>query len=81
MNMRRFPREGPNNSVTELDLRIWETLFIESLKILNSWDQYRDVAHTWNNQEMMIEYYWHKKDWNSLEKNESILRKSESLKY
>jgi hypothetical protein len=30
-----FPREGPNTRVSELDLRAWETLFIESLKILN----------------------------------------------
>lgn len=34
----RFPREGPNNKVSELDLRVWETLFIESLKVLNKWE-------------------------------------------
>jgi hypothetical protein len=33
-----FPKEGPNNKVSELDLRVWETLFIESLKILNKWE-------------------------------------------
>jgi hypothetical protein len=67
--------------VKELDLRIWETLFIESLKILNNWDQYRDIAHTLSNQEMMIEYYWYKKEWNSLASVESILKRSESIKY
>lgn len=35
---RNFPKEGPNNKVSELDLRVWETLFIESLKILNKWE-------------------------------------------
>ena len=33
-----FPKDGPNKKVKELDLRIWETLFIESLKVLNKWD-------------------------------------------
>lgn len=33
-----FPRRGPNNNVKELDLRVWETLFTESLKVLNKWD-------------------------------------------
>ncbi len=33
-----FPKDGPNNKVGELDLRVWETLFIESLKILNKWE-------------------------------------------
>ena len=33
-----FPRNGSNQKVKEVDLRIWETLFIESLKVLNKWD-------------------------------------------
>lgn len=33
-----FPKNGPNRNVREIDLRIWESLFIESLKILNNWD-------------------------------------------
>jgi hypothetical protein len=33
-----YPRKGPNNKVKEVDLRIWETLFSESLKVLNKWE-------------------------------------------
>jgi hypothetical protein len=33
-----FPKDGANRNVKELDLRIWETLFIDSVKILNRWD-------------------------------------------
>ena len=34
----QYPRRGPNNLVKEVDLRIWETIFTESLKVLNKWD-------------------------------------------
>jgi FAT domain len=33
-----YPRKGPNNKVKEIDLRIWDNLFSESLKVLNRWD-------------------------------------------
>jgi hypothetical protein len=33
-----YPRRGPNNKVKEIDLRIWETLFSDSLKVLNKWE-------------------------------------------
>lgn len=38
VKVENFPREGPNNKVTELDLCVWETLFMESLKVLNKWE-------------------------------------------
>ena len=56
-----------SEKIKEIDLRIWENLFIESLKVLNKWDQYRDIAHALNNQEMMIEYFWNAKDWRNLQ--------------
>lgn len=76
-----FPKEGPNTKVKELDLRIWETLFIESVKILNKWEQYRDIAHTMQNQEMWIEYFWHTKNWQELKHYEQTLKKSDSIQY
>eukprot|EP00347_Sterkiella_histriomuscorum_P010775 403374964 len=69
------------NRFKEMDLRIWDNLFIESLKVLNKWDQYRDIAHALQNQEMLIEYYWNVKDWRNLSQYEQILKKSESIKY
>jgi hypothetical protein len=33
-----YPRKGPNNYIKEIDLRVWETLFTQSLKVLNKWD-------------------------------------------
>jgi hypothetical protein len=63
------PRRGPNNLIKEIDLRVWETLFTESLKVLNKWDQYYDIARALlfnveiNNVEMNIEYFWATKNW------------------
>jgi hypothetical protein len=59
-----YPRRGPNNLVKEVDLRVWETIFTESLKVLNKWDQYHDISRALSfnidipNVEMMIEYAW-----------------------
>lgn len=39
-----YPRRGPNNKVKEVDLRMWETLFSDSQKVLNKWEQYHDIA-------------------------------------
>lgn len=64
-----YPRRGPNNNVREIDLRVWDNLFIESLKVLNRWDQYHDIAKALQvnvaipNIEMMIEYAWNTKQW------------------
>lgn len=33
-----YPRRGPNNRVREMDLRVWENLYIESIKVLGKWD-------------------------------------------
>lgn len=70
----KFPKDGPNRFVSELDLRAWEILFIESLKVLNLWDPFRDIAHLHGNQdsgagaggdtraglphELWIEFFW-----------------------
>ena len=51
VKVENFPREGPNNKVTELDLCVWETLFMESLKVLNKWEQFKDIAHLLGNGE------------------------------
>lgn len=92
----QFPREGPNNKVSELDLRSWETLFIESLKVLNRWDPFRDIAHLHGNSdqggagtadarpgphEMWIEFFWQKKDWTNLSEVRETLAASSSIKY
>jgi hypothetical protein len=82
-----YPRNGPNNRVKEVDLRVWETIYTDSLKVLNKWDQYFDIARAlaFNvdipNVDMMIEYAWNQKDWNILQQYEPILRNSESLKH
>jgi hypothetical protein len=88
-----FPRSGPNNKVSELDLRVWETLFIESLKILNKWEQFRDIAHLHGSydqglgdqypgtHEMWIEFFWQKKDWRNLAHYKETLMNSSSIKY
>jgi hypothetical protein len=89
-----FPREGPNTKVSELDLRAWETLFIESLKVLNLWDPFRDIAHLHGNyeqagsgdslpgpHEMWIEFFWQKKDWKNLANHRRTLTASSSIKY
>ena len=88
-----FPRNGPNNLVSELDLRVWETLFIESLKILNKWEQFRDIAHLHGSydqgmgdsspgtHEMWIEFFWQKKDWRNLANYKETLMNSSSIKY
>ena len=63
-NTYQCPRRGPNNLVKEVDLRVWETIFTDSLKVLNRWDQYFDIARAlaYNvdipNLDMMIEYAW-----------------------
>jgi hypothetical protein len=90
----QFPREGPNTKVSELDLRTWETLFIESLKVLNKWEQFRDIAHLHGNydqgglgdqspgtHEMWIEFFWQKKDWRNLANFRPTLMNSSSIKY
>ena len=82
-----YPRKGSNNKVKETDLRIWDTLFIESLKVLNKWDQFHDIARAVTpnseipNLEMMIEYSWNTKQWNYLRQQESILKRSDSIKH
>ncbi len=82
-----YPRQGPNNKVKEMDLRIWETLYIDSLKVLGKWDQYNDIARALQmnvsipNNEMMIDNLWAAKNWSELAKYEIILRRSENLKH
>jgi hypothetical protein len=81
VQLEHFPKEGPNNKVSELDLCVWETLFMDSLKVLNRWDQLKDIAHLLGNgeqgttgdqspgaHEMLIEFFWQKKDWENLSK-------------
>ena len=67
--------------VKEIDLRIWETYFIDSVKVLNKWEQYRDIAHTMQNQEMWIEFFWNIKKWDELKYYEKILSESDSIQY
>lgn len=93
VNSERFPKEGPNNKVNELDLRVWETLFIQSLKIFNKWEQFRDIAllHGSYDQglgdqyprthKMWIEFFWQKKLWGNLVNYKSTLMNSSSIKY
>ena len=79
--------------MSELDLRAWETLFIESLKILNQWEPFRDIAHLHGSSdhggpepllgahEMWIEFFWQKKDWKNLAVHRKTLQQSSSIKY
>lgn len=36
--MANFPKPGPNNKVSDIDLRVWEKLFVESVKVLSKWE-------------------------------------------
>ena len=94
VKVENFPREGPNNKVTELDLCVWETLFMESLKVLNKWEQFKDIAHLLGNgehgnswdqspgaHEMWIEFFWQKKDWNNLSRFRHTLMNSSQIKH
>lgn len=70
-----------------MDLRVWENLYIESIKVLGKWDQYHDITRALlvnveiPNNEMMIEYYWTTKQWQELAKYEFILRRSDNLRH
>ena len=45
--------------MSEVDLRMWETLYVESLRVLNKHERLNDVAQSLNNYELKIECMWH----------------------
>ena len=67
----KFPkRSNGNEKVSELDLRMWETLYVESLRVLNKYDRLNDVASSLNSQEIKLECMWQ----NSPDYNDEELR-------
>jgi hypothetical protein len=82
-----LPRMGPNNKISEIDLRLWETIFIQGLKLNNKFDQYYDISKALEcnidirNLEMKIEYAWSMRSWDQLKELESIMKRSDSLKH
>lgn len=64
-----FPKAGGNRLISEIDLRTWENLFIQSLKILKKTELFKDVADNMANNdlhELRIENCWQVKDMRSL---------------
>ena len=55
---RTFPKAGSNRKISDIDLKIWEGLFVKSLKILKRFDLYKDIRKNMYNREMKIEYLW-----------------------
>lgn len=66
-----FPKAGSNRTISELDLRTWENLYIQSLKTLKKNELFKDIADNMANMEMhelRIDYFWSVKDMQSLKK-------------
>lgn len=82
-----YPRKGSNNNVNEIDLRVWDTLFCQSLKVLMKWDQYYDITKALQlnvdipNIEMIIEYAWNHRNWTLLKQYENVMKRSDSIKH
>ena len=62
----RFPKAGSNRKISDIDLRMWEGMFVKSLRILKRFDLYKDILENMYNREMKIEYLWCVKDLNPL---------------
>lgn len=43
LNQKKFPKAGSNRSISEIDLRQWENLYIQSLKILKKNEMFKDI--------------------------------------
>lgn len=70
-----FPKQGSNRAINQLDLRTWESLYIQSLKVLKKNELFRDIAENMSGldmHEMRIDYCWSVKDMASLK---SLLEK------
>ena len=63
----RFPKAGSNRKISDIDLRMWEGLFVKSLRILKRFDLYKDILENMYNREMKIEYLWCVKDLKALD--------------
>ena len=53
-----FPKAGSNRKISDIDLRMWENLYVKSLRILKRFDLYKDILENMYNREMKIEYLW-----------------------
>jgi hypothetical protein len=62
-----FPKAGSNRKISDIDLRMWEGLYVKSLKILKRFDLYKDILENMYNREMKIDYLWSVKDLPALE--------------
>ena len=62
-----FPKAGSNRKISDIDLRMWEGLFVKSLRILKRFDLYKDILENMYNREMKIDYLWCVKDLPKLE--------------
>lgn len=71
LNSFSFPKAGSNRLISELDLRTWENLYIQSLKVLKKNELFRDIAENMSNldmHELRIDYCWSVKDMSNLKK-------------
>ena len=66
-NSSRFPKAGSNRKISDIDLRMWEGLYVKSLRILKRFDLYKDILENMYNRDMKIEYLWCVKDLPALE--------------
>jgi hypothetical protein len=59
-----YPKPGSNRSLSEIDLRSWENLYIKSLRILKVKDLFKDIADNITSEphEIKVDYSWTFKD-------------------
>ena len=60
-----FPKPGGNRLISEIDLRTWETLYVQSLKILKKTELFKDVADNMSSVDLhvlKIDFLWQVKD-------------------
>ena len=72
LKQQQFPKQGSNRKISEIDLRQWETLYKQSLKVLKKNELFKEMADNFVNQQdtvhdFKIDYYWSVKDMKNLD--------------
>ena len=72
LKQQQFPKQGSNRKISEIDLRQWETLYMQSLKVLKKNELFKEMADNFVNQQdtvhdFKIDYYWSVKDMKNLD--------------
>ena len=81
LNQKNFPKAGSNRKISELDLRTFESLYINSLKILKKQELFRDIADQLNYNELKMDHYWLIKNVLKSDRTENIDNMSKLREY